>query len=211
MTTIGEGISPTRAPAEIPARREVAQTGLPHRVEADEDRPDSQTVGAEAQHPAFRQLHEQRGRAIAEAVLVRQADQQLGAVAEKVTRATEHVRQVKIYPPYPVDEPRRAAVIRQFNGVAAEIERALTGQLSPGVAQLQLDAGVKETDQALASLDQAARHITASRSELAGGTISPGIGDGEAEATSIDIKTGFALQEKVSITGGDADVLRNIG
>ncbi|MEO8449487.1 MAG: hypothetical protein ABI647_06845, partial [Gemmatimonadota bacterium] len=124
------------------------------------------------------------------------------------------VLQVKIYPPYPVDEPRRAAVIRQFNGVAAQIERELTGRLSPAAVSLPRlapDAGAKEADQAAARLGETAKQIAASRTALAAGTVSQGIGDAEAQATSVVVKTGLAHEESGSITGRDVGVLRDIG
>src|SRR5262249_28887413 len=58
------------------------------------------------------------------------------------------LEQVKLYPPYPADEPRRAAVIREFNGIAAEVRKLIGSE----VQSLAPTASTNEAEQAVARL-----------------------------------------------------------
>jgi hypothetical protein len=66
------------------------------------------------------QLFEARGRSWAEAIRIRELAQQLSKSGGG--RKGPSI-QVKLYPPYPPDEPPQAATIRRFNGITAEVER----------------------------------------------------------------------------------------
>jgi hypothetical protein len=110
-------------------------------------------------------LWEARGRAWAEAIQAYQRDRRLARFAEGAADTERQLRQLKLYPPYPLDEPRRAAAIRQFNGLAAEARRLIG--TAADAAELDEQASTKAAEAAAATLRQLAERIAEERSRVA--------------------------------------------
>jgi hypothetical protein len=72
---------------------------------------------------------------------------------------------VKLYPPYPLDEPKGAAAIRQFNGVADEAARLVArGTDGIDLRSLEPAAPTADVERAIESLVQLQAAIAEQRS-----------------------------------------------
>jgi hypothetical protein len=145
----------------------------------------------------------------AAAVRTRQADQQLGQLSTRLLDTHYELTQVKLYPPYPVDEPRRAAAIRQFNGVAAEVARLVPQEkLNP----LPNHASTAEATTALDALVRARAAVDAKRTELVQQARGPaGLpSDSEAEQQAQDLRAGFQNTEDSGIARAASPLLRQL-
>jgi hypothetical protein len=145
----------------------------------------------------------------ADAVKTRQTDQQLSQLSTKILDTHYELTQVKLYPPYPVDEPRRAAAIRQFNGVAAEVARLVPQQkLSP----LPNHASTAQATNALDALERARTAVDAKRTEL----VRQALGterlpsDHEAEQQAQDVRAGLEHAEDSGIARAQSTLLRQL-
>ena len=145
----------------------------------------------------------------AEAVQVRQTDRKLSRAADRVAEALVSLQQFKLYPPYPIDEPRRAQAIRQFNGVAAEVKRlGVVRPDEPGLGQLADSSSPTDADTALRALGRVAGAIAASRAALASN--GPSADESRlAEAASVGV--GLSLGEGLTIARRPDALLRQIG
>ena len=117
-----------------------------------------------------------------EAARVRHLDQKLGRVEGDAETLRFNLEQVKLYPPYPVNESRRAEAIRQFNGVASEVARLEALQSSGVLQPLAPNASTEQAEQAVAELGALVSTIGAARAALAADAASPA--DPIAVATS---------------------------
>lgn len=140
-----------------------------------------------------------------DAARVRHLDQKLGRVARDAESLRFNLEQIKLYPPYPVNESRRAETIRQFNGLATEVAR-LEGLISGASLQsLSADASTAQAEQAVADLGALVGALDASRVGLAASFASPA----DAAAASISRAAGAELAElDTGLTASDAGFLR---
>jgi hypothetical protein len=152
-------------------------------------------------------LWESRGRAWAEAVRIHQLDRRLGRFAEQVSETQHQLEQVKLYPPYPIDEPRRARAIRQFNGLVAEARRLIHADVSP--AELGDRATTGEAEAAVVALGRVGGRVAGERASLADKL------SAEAEAPEAGLVSGevghrFETWSDGRLTRASGDVLRQI-
>jgi hypothetical protein len=114
---------------------------------------------------ALGRLFESRGREWADALQLRQRDRKLGRFTEKLQTLRDRLEQVKLYPPYPLDESKRAAAIRQFNGVAEEAARLVArGTDGIDLGSLAPDAPTADVERAIDALAQLQAAIAERRS-----------------------------------------------
>lgn len=166
------------------------------------------SLGGPAERPtSFGRLFESSGRLSGEAVGVRQLYRKLGRVAERIAAARTELEQMKLYPPYPVDEPRRAEAIRQFNGLAAEAARLVDREVS--VSRLGPNASTAEAEAGVAALGALGARVESARQSLRT-KVEP------AEESGVDetvLRISAALSDvgagRLSAAGGDK--LRQIG
>jgi hypothetical protein len=152
-------------------------------------------------------LYEARGREWAEAVRIRQLDRRLSKIDERIGALLEELNQVKLYPPYPADEPRRAAAIRQFNGVAAEVARlAPERQLS----KLPDNASTEVATAALERLQQTRLAVEQRRQELVVRFAADDPAEKEAERQSEDARTQLGDTPEQGLTRTTSDLLRQL-
>ena len=202
---ITEGIGPGYGATGITGRREPVAPSVPsQRPESGRSEPSAgQGVG---RHSDLGRLYADRGRVWAEAVQVRQQDRKLARVAEKASAVQAKLDQVKLYPPYPIDEPRRAEAIREFNGLAAEVRKMIATGAAPSVTVTSLPpaASTAQAEQASVEAGQVNERFTATRIELAGsfGTVSIS----HIEAESVAIGSGLG-DTGAGITRGGSDLL----
>jgi hypothetical protein len=141
-----------------------------------------------------------RGASLAGARQVRHLEEELGRFADRVASSKSELEQVKLYPPYPIDEPRRAQAIREFNGIAAEVERM--GPPAGGRSiQLGPTASTGEAEQAIEVLTAVAAKIEGRRAELAASVAATGEESAAAEAVAL----GTALNDSGSARIGRPD------
>lgn len=210
MAAIADGVGTSISPAQPAGRWAVA---LPPSPEGRTDRNEPAVVaGRSGVEPVgdLGRLYGARSQGLTEAVHVRQTVRKLDRVAGRAQAVQEKLDRVKLYPPYPTDEPERAKAIREFNGVAQEVKRMIgTGEgpvvelkgLRPGATPVELDRAA-----------QSAREVTfrfgAQRTALAQ-RVSSGAGV-EAEVQSRGL--GLALGETAAagLSRRAADLLRQI-
>ncbi|MFN0181417.1 MAG: hypothetical protein ACKVZ0_21620 [Gemmatimonadales bacterium] len=154
-------------------------------------------------------LWDQRGARWAEAVRVRQLDRKLSRTADRVNETRDDLQQVKLYPPYPIDESRRAAAIRQFNGIAEEIRRLEAVQEAvPGLPTLSATASTAEAEGAVAALGRVGVAIAGQRAALTAATSSRGELE-LAESTSLEVARGLGGEE-LALSRRSDELLRQI-
>lgn len=154
-------------------------------------------------------LFQAQAAGFAKAVRVRQNDRSLSRAAERAAEARVSLQLFKLYPPYPVDEPRRAQAIREFNGVAAEVKRL--GVVRPdesGLGQLADSASTADVEGALGGLARASGAIETSRATLAKN--GPSV-DESRQAESDSVGVGLTLGEGLAIARRPDALLRQIG
>lgn len=136
-----------------------------------------------------------------DAARVRHLDQKLGRVARDAETLRFNLEQVKLYPPYPINESRRAETIRQFNGLATEVAR-LEGLTLQALAP---NASTERAEQAVADLGALVDTIGSTRASLAAAAASPA----ESGAAAASRAAGSALaQVDAGLTASDAGFLR---
>ncbi|MGE0552361.1 MAG: hypothetical protein AB7R55_02915 [Gemmatimonadales bacterium] len=93
---------------------------------------------------------------------------------------------MKLYPPYPLDEPRRAEAIRLFNGVAREVAKLVGHEVPTGLVPLGPEATTEEAELAVTDLGRVGEALAGRRAELARQYASGTGGDAEllAQAAS---------------------------
>jgi hypothetical protein len=139
-------------------------------------------------------------------VQARQLDRRLAKLERKMADLHQELDQVKLYPPYPADEPRRAAAIRQFNGVAAEVARLVPEEQ---LRQLGEHATIAEADQALDGLQHARGTIAQKRISLELEIAQRGTGADEAAQWSLSVRIELE-QTDIGIVGDASDLLRHL-
>jgi hypothetical protein len=123
-----------------------------------------------------------------------------------VTDLHQELDQVKLYPPYPIDEPRRAAAIRQFNGVAAEVARLVPAEQLRALTE---HASVAEASTALDGLEQARDAIARRRITLELRITDAGSNPDEAAARSQALRAELQ-QTGAGIVRPSSDLLRQV-
>lgn len=139
-----------------------------------------------------------------ESSATRQLDRTRGRLAEKTNEIRTRLEPVKLYPPDPIDEPRRAAAVREFNGLAAEVKR-----MNVVISALDPNASTAEAEQAVTSLPQVGEGLQGRRAGLAAGAAVPGAGPAEGQSLAIGSALGDGDGGGISRQAGD--VLCQIG
>jgi hypothetical protein len=154
-------------------------------------------------------LWDRRGASWAEAVRVRQLDRKLSRTADRVNETRSDLQQVKLYPPYPIDEPRRAAAIRQFNGIAEEVRRLdAHREAVPVLRTLGETASTAEAEAAIAALGQFGVAIAGRRAALA--TLTPSQGELElSESASLEVARSLG-DDDLALSRRSDELLRQI-
>jgi len=206
MTPITDGLgiaTPQTPPRE---RLGVALAGNTPRGRSGGDPGPASGAGAVGRFGDLGRLFESRGHQWAEAVKLRQQDGKLSKLARQIDSAATNLGPVKLYPPYPPDEPRRAQAIRQFNGVAAEVAKAVGPDIGAGLAPLSDQATTGEAERALDGLSQAGQAVAAARQgiaaaassgtgpELAVAKVSAQVGQALAQTGGATLSRGFELR-----------------
>lgn len=207
MSTITDGTSSNAATASSGTRTFVLPSSSPvrdaGRSRAAAEPPAGVGVG---RRPDLGRLLEARGHFWAEAVTVRQRQERLSDVAVKVRAIKTDLEQFKLYPPYPVDEPRRAQTIRQFNGLAAEAARLVGRDGAP--QQIGLDAPTAEAQQAIDSLG---RLETTIGNEQKTARAKFSVDDGfRTESGSGELGHALGASPESRLTRASADILRQL-
>jgi hypothetical protein len=210
MSAIADGIGSGYSPAPLATRRDLTPSA-PARLDLGGVGTGTSGLGDGAYAPAgeLGRLYQSSSHRWADAVKTRQTDQQLGQLSAKILDTHYELTQVKLYPPYPVDEPRRAAAIRQFNGVAAEVARLVPQQkLSP----LPEQASTAQASNALDALERARTAVDAKRTELVrqalGTERQPS--DHEAEQQAQDVRAELEHTEESGIARAQSTLLRQL-
>lgn len=210
MGAIIDGIGPNFAPTYV-GRQGAALPSPSSSSRAGRGKP-AQAAGAgePGRFGELGRLYEARGHGWAEAVRVRQLDGKLGKLADRAGDVKVKLEQVKLYPPFPIDEPRRAAAIREFNGLAEEIKKMETVASGPGLnlATLAPNASTAAAEQAVSALGQAKQGLEARRAALAEQAAS-GTG-GEALANSREVGAALGGTEAGGISRSVSDLLRQL-
>ncbi len=204
MAAITDGVGSSIAPAGTFGRPTLA---APPRPIAGRGAGSFSDAGAVGRFGDLGRLWEGRGRAWAEAVRIHQLDRRLGRFAERVTETQQRLEQVKLYPPYPINESRRAEAIRQFNGLAAEALRLIDADASPGA--LPERASTAEAEAALVALGTLGGRVARERAALAT-KLSAEAEVPQAELVSGQIGHRFAASARGGLSGVSVDVLRQI-
>lgn len=210
MGAIIDGIGPSFAPAYV-ARQSAPLPSPTANGRTGRGQP-AQAAGAgeTERFGDLGRLYEARGHGWAEAVRVRQLDGKLGKLADRAGDVKVELEQVKLYPPFPIDEPRRAAAIREFNGLAEEIKKMETNGEAPGVKLTTLapNASTAAAESAANALLQVQHRLESRRAALAE-RVASGSG-GDAEASSRNVGTALGGGGGTGITGVATDLLRQI-
>ncbi len=206
MTAITDGIGITLAPTSVIGRRQAAVPSPSS--PADRGQPErSAGAGGTSRRGELGRLYEERGHIWAEAVRVRQLDRKLGRLADQAGEVKVRLEQVKLYPPYPANESRRAETIREFNGLTAEVRKMIAGGETPevGLAPLSAAASTAEAEQGVSRLDDVAHRFDAQRSALAAAV---GTTDGTgAEVRSAEVGQALGSVEQSGISRQVTDLL----
>jgi hypothetical protein len=184
-------------PASLPAPERAGRGQAKRSAGAGEVKPYGELV----------RMWERRGASWADAVQVRQIDGKLSRVAEQVSQTRYDLQQVKLYPPYPIDEPRRAQAIRQFNGIAEEVRR-LDVARNHGMTALGEGASTAEAEAAIAALGRVGSAIAGRRAALAEQAPSRGEVD-QAEASSLEVSRSLGDQD-LALARSSEELLRQI-
>ena len=208
MSVIADGIGSGYTPAPAASRREPIPSA-PARHAGGSGEAGVIGDGSYAPTGELGRLYQASSERWANAVKVRQTHQQLGQLSTQILDTHYQLTQVKLYPPYPADEPRRAAVIRQFNGVAAEVARLVPQHR---LAPLGPQASTAEATTALGSLERARTAVDAKRTELAQQSIGAAFAsaDNEAEKQAQDVRAGFQIVDESGIARAASTTLRQL-
>lgn len=191
MTT--SGIGPT-GPGTGPAYNEV--------VSGAGDRPDApstaSTVSAGDRTDLTDAVSPRAEALFAAATSVRTADAAMSDAEGLLQQLRDQLQMVKLYPPYPANEPRRAALVRQLLGIQKQLAAqggAVGGLKLPQISESMTPAAV---DQSLAAAGAAAKTIAARRASLAGDSLraasrTTGSKDDPASAAALAERAGQAL------------------
>lgn len=210
MAAITDGLGPGLVPAASAARRAFPSPPVPT-GRADRQAPAQLAGRGESNRGDLVRLYEARGRAWTDAAKTRQLDRTLGQLSEHAGEVKVRLEQVKLYPPYPIDESRRAETIREFNGLAAEVRRMNVVIDGGGVSLTSLapNASTDEAERAVSGLTQAGTGIEAQRAGLAAAAAAPGAGGAESWSLDIGSRLGDGTGGGISRQAGD--LLRQIG
>ena len=210
MAAIADGIGTSISPAQPAGRWAVA---LPP---PSEGRTDPSQPAVVASRPGVAaagelgRLYGARSQVLTEAVQVRQTVRKLDRVAGRAQAVQEKLDRVKLYPPYPTDEPERAKAIREFNGVAQEVKRMIGSGEGPVVELngLRPGAAPAELDRAAQSAREVTFRFEAQRAALAQ-QVASGSG-AEAEVQSKGLGTALGETAGAGLSRRAADLLRQI-
>lgn len=210
MAAITDGIGPSFSSTGVSGRRDAGRPSSPSN-RTDRGRPETSSGPEGAgRFTGLGQLYQDRGHVYAEAIKVRQLDKKLSRVADQAKDVKVKLDQVKLYPPYPIDEPRRAEAIREFNGLAAEVKKMVASGETPQLelAPLSPTATTAEAEQAAAAAGEVSDRFGAQRAALAGAVDASGAGSAEADATAI--ASGLSAQAGSGISRQVSDLLIQI-
>lgn len=198
MNTITDGTSSTPTPSVSPGRREPVFGG---RSGSTDSTPPHTII--DHKHPEFRQRYAEREQHFRQADAVRRTDR----AADRLSRAEDTLQQVKLYPPYPADEPLRAKAIRQFNGLTAEAQRLLGDPPRP---TLPHEATAEQIDAASEALTTTQASVAHRREALGAAGPAPSELD-EPQALALSEERGQTLAlGHTSIGPSSNDVLRTL-
>jgi len=203
MTAISDGFGTSFAPTGVIGRRQATVSSPPSRADRGQPAQGAGASGA-SRHGELGRLYEERGHVWAEAVRVRQLDRKLGRLADTAGEVKVRLEQVKLYPPYPANESRRAETIREFNGLAAEVRKMITGGETPELtlAPLSPTASTAEAEQGVAALDDVAQRFTAQRNALAAA-----VGTSAADVDSSELGQALSTVDQGGISRQVTDLL----
>ncbi len=155
--------------------------------------------------------YEARGQRFDEAVKIRQVDRTLGRLVDEVDEVKVRLEQVKLYPPYPIDESRRAQAIRDFNGLTAEVKRmhVIIDTAGASLTSLAPNASTDDAEQAVGALTQVGIGIRASRLSLAAQSAPPEAAT--AKQQSLEVAAQLRDRDVGGVSRPTGDVLRQIG
>jgi hypothetical protein len=180
--------------------------------------PDGQQDVSFGREPFAAKLEQQ-----ARAGLIRRFDRRLATFDRDLGQLQDQLERVKLYPPYPPGEPRRAALIRRFNGMQRDIARLVpkgleTGDQTPGepggegygVAPLSDAAPAGEVEARLQEVTDVRTQVAGQRKrlvqEVAGS--GPMFAAEEAERMSKAVGLSLARAKIKGLTGDEAEILR---
>ena len=210
MASITDGIGPSFGPAVLAGRQ--AASVSPLSAGPTGRRQPAPSVGEDGigRFGDLGRLYEARKHVWTEAVRVRNLDQKLSRVADRAGEVRVKLEQVKLYPPYPVDEPRRAEAIREFNGIAEEVKRRATTGEAPkiGLTALKPHASTAEAEHAAESLGQVREQFQAERATLARNAASGAGAEAESGSHGVGVALGEAHGAGLSVRA--SDLLRQI-
>lgn len=167
----------------------------------------SDDAGAVGRFGDLGRLWETRGEEWAAAVRIHQRDRQLGRLADRASETAQRLEQVKLYPPYPVNESRRTQAIREFNGLAAEARRLVAAGAAP--AELGTQATTAEAEVAVAALRQLGGRVAGVRAEVSA-RFSVEAEVPAAESTSAEVGEALEGGEDRRLSRGSTDLLRQL-
>ncbi len=210
MAAITDGFGPGFVPPPSAARRALPSPPVPTGP-VDHLGPAPLAGQGESNRGDLVRLYEARGRGWTDAVKTRQLDRTLGQLSEHAGEVKVRLEQVKLYPPYPIDESRRAETIREFNGLAAEVRRMNVVLDGGGVSLTTLakNASTDEAERAVSALTDAGASLEARRASLAAAAAAPGAGRAESQSLDIGSRLGDGAGSGISRQAGD--LLRQIG
>ncbi len=206
MAAIAGGVGPRFAPAEVAAGRATPFPSVPggrREVPAN--------TGDIASTEGLVRFYEAQGQRFDEAVTIRQVDRTLGRLFGETDDVKVRLEQVKLYPPYPIDESRRARAIRDFNGLTAEVRRmhVTIDPAGASLTSLSPNASTEEAERAVSALAQVGIGIQAKRAVLAAETAPPPAGS--ATRQSLEVAAQLGESDIGGISRNSGDVLRRIG
>jgi hypothetical protein len=202
MTPITDGLgiaTPQTAPRE---RLGIALTGATPRGRSGGHPGVASGAGAVGRFGDLGRLFESRGHRWAEAVKLRQQDGKLSQLARQIDSAATNLVPIKLYPPYPPDESRRAQAIRQFNGVAAEVAKAVGPEIGAGLVPLSDRATTGEAERALDGLSRAGQAVAAARQRIAAAASSGTVPEPAVAKVSAQVGQALAQTDGATLSRG---------
>jgi hypothetical protein len=209
--TIDHGIGPPAGTAFFGTRVESTPGPSPRRGEP-AARERAPGAGDRGRFGRLGRLFERRGREWAEAVRMHQDIRRLDRLTNRLDAVAADLEPVKQYPPYPIDEPRRAEAIRRFNGVAAHVAVLLGRERAGEVPVLSEASTTEEVQAALDGLARAREAVDRRRDELAQELRErAGVREPEVIAHSSDLGAQLAAVGTDGLAGGLDGEIREIG
>ena len=204
MAAIADGIGSGFTSAGVVGRREPAAPSPPA-GRGSRSQPVNPVPDSGVGYSGLGRLFAAREHVWAEAGRVRQQDRKLSQVAKQISDNKTKLEQVKLYPPYPPNESRRAEAIREFNGIAAEVRRLVAEGVVEGVSLPSLESGssTAEAEAAVAALGAAQTRVQTHRVNLAAQVATPGDRAAESESARLGLALGENDQGGLSRSAGE--------